>query len=210
MEYKEIDLGTLESLLTQLIERTKQERAVTAGIYELLMNTGLRIGEALTVERWQRADRGTWNVAVQKAEAHRQIPDRAIPNVIRWHYEQQQPFLFESYSSVNNTFRRLGPVIIFNDKGRPSTNHAFRYYYIKKLAAQGLSERAIQQDVGHVSAASTAGYVGGKMWAWVDDAGEIGTGTQYEAQYLPTDEAAAPPILTPDQYAEWYKQQQRP
>lgn len=154
-----IDGAELGRLLAALIERVAQERPVTADIFQLLFNTGLRVNEVLEVERWQPVGQASFTVQLSKREETRQIHGSNIPAGILHHYVQQQPYYLETYSAVNNTFKHHTPGIVIRSKKKSTLLHAFRYYYIKQLYASGMTLAEVAEHMGHKVQASTAGYI---------------------------------------------------
>lgn len=159
-----IDHQELGTLLRQVIAQVQHERPITADIFQLLYNTGLRINEVLEVERWVPLGPDFFEVQLSKREDTRTIPASSIPPGILDYYANQQPYYLETYSAVNNTFRRYTPGIVIERKKKTTLLHAFRYRYIKALHASGMSLADVAAAVGHKVQASTAGYILGQVW----------------------------------------------
>ena len=152
-------LQQLQAALTNLIDRTAVDRPSTAQLFQLMYNTGLRIREVLEVDRWQFTDEDDFIVHLEKREGTRRIPISKIPDALADRYIYQQPFVMETYSAVNNTFKYYGPGVLFGADGRPTTCHAFRYQYMKQLSEDGLTVTEIGAIMGHVNQANTANYI---------------------------------------------------
>lgn len=165
MALRQIDHTELGGILRTTIVGVGHERPVTAALLQLLYNTGLRINEVLEVERWQANGPDSFSVQLSKREETREIAASSVPDSILDHYTQQQPYILETYSAVNNAFRRHTPGLVIEKKKKTTLLHAFRYFYIKSIHASGLSLADVAAHMGHKVQASTAGYILGQVWA---------------------------------------------
>lgn len=161
---QEIQLSELSSVLQSVCTGATLDRPTTGYIFQLLFATGLRASEALETWRWQPDPAGGYVVQLSKREKTRHIPASSIPPAILDYYANQRPFIFETYSSINNTFRIFAPGLAFEGVKRTTTCHAFRYHYIKQLRAQGLTITDIAAHIGHINENSSKGYVYALMY----------------------------------------------
>ncbi len=159
MPLQPITLAQLQAILQQCITATAQARPVTAAIFQLMYDTGLRINEVLDVTRWTATDDDFYVVQLEKGEGTRTFPVGIVPPLIEQNYASSTPYVYETYSAVNNTFKYYAPGVMFGNNQRPSTCHCFRYQYIKNLAQEGFSVSEISTIMGHVNPANTAQYI---------------------------------------------------
>lgn len=160
-----LTLEEFTQLLKGVLEQMQDERPVTAELFQLMYDTGLRVREVLEVERWTPAGNNNMYVSLQKGEGQREFQRKTIPPTVLQHYDSQTPFTLQTYSSVNNTFKYYAPGIITNGDQRRTTTHAFRYRFMQQLAADGLSIAEIAQIMGHLNQANTAKYVTSAIYA---------------------------------------------
>lgn len=159
MAQVQITLEELEADLTALIEAGTERSPIIGALFQAMYNTGLRACEVLEVERWRDIDSEYFEVQLSKGEGSREIPIVSIPEILRDAYTAQVPFFLETYSAVNNLYKRTGPVLHFGENEKRTTMHAFRYRFIKMRAAEGRTVSEIAQEIKHVNLANTARYM---------------------------------------------------
>lgn len=157
-------LAQLQSALQTVIAQAQSDRPTTAAIFQLMYNTGLRVREVLEVERWQSTDYDTFIVQLEKREGTREIAISQVPDAISDRYVYSQQYEYETYSAVNNTFKYYAPGLIFGNDTRRTTCHAFRYQFMKQLAADGQTTAQVAATMGHVNLANTARYIQDEIW----------------------------------------------
>lgn len=157
-------LEQLNSALLATIAQAQDEHPTTGALFQLMYNTGLRVGEVLGVERWQDIDSDYFEVQLSKGETAREIAISLVPAQLIEYYHTKTPFDLQTYSSVNNTFKRNGPGLIFGSDSRRTTCHAFRYRFMKQLAAEGRTMAEIAVTMGHINFANTAAYIQSEIW----------------------------------------------
>lgn len=164
MPSTQINVQDLQYQLRGCIERTHNERPVTANIFQTLYNTGLRVREVLEVERWRYDGSTGFMVQLEKGEAARFINQAALPTNLLPRYINQVPYKMETYSAVNNTFKYYGPVLFFGTDKRRTTSHAFRYAFIQAMYKAGKTIQEIAAEMGHMNEANTAAYATAAIW----------------------------------------------
>lgn len=157
--------------LYTILDATQAEAATRwptlAGIIEAVKNSGLRINEVLELDRWAQLDEFIWVVQLEKGESVRNI----LPSTLGPAFEEALLTgswgAWVSYYAVNKLIRRAMPIIKFNGDVRPTTFHAWRYAYMKKLKeVDGLSNAEIQTIMGHLSLSSTILYLSDSIWLY--------------------------------------------
>lgn len=156
----QIDLAQLEGILRQGIASVEPIDYEASQIMQLLYNTGLRINEALEVNRWSVKSAEVLSVQLSKGEGVRDIQLIEVPEGIRSNYINRKAYFFQTQSSMGNRFKKHFPVITFNGNDRRSSFHAFRYRKFKRLAADGMTTAQIAAYMGHVNLSNTARYIG--------------------------------------------------
>ena len=157
-------LAQLQAELQKVIVSTQPDRPTTAAIFQLMYNTGLRVGEVLRVDRWAELGPDNYEVVLSKGEVSREVARALVPEELQLRYDNQKPFEFETYSSVNNTFKYYGSGILFGSDTRRTTCHAFRYRYMKQLSEEGRTIAQIAETMGHINFANSAAYVQSEIW----------------------------------------------
>ncbi len=164
MAMQQLTLAQFTGILQKVVSQVEKEVPTTGAIFSLMYNTGLRANEALEPARWTEVSAGAFEVTLSKGEGTRKIAKELVPELIIQHYKQQRNFIFETYSSVNNTFKRYALGLLVNEDKRRTTSHAFRYRFMQQLASEGYSIAEIAAVMGHVNQANTAKYVGSRIY----------------------------------------------
>ena len=164
MALTRVTLQELQHVLLKVIGAARYSRPTTGAIFQLLYDTGLRVREVLEVERWNANDDDTYTVQLEKQEGTRIIQVNDVPGLIEQRYADNTPFTMETYSAVNNMFKRYAPGLLFGNDVRRTTCHAFRYQFMKQLSENGMSTAQIAETMGHVNLANTARYITDEIW----------------------------------------------
>ena len=165
MALTKVTLPQLTEILNAVISAMETERPETQAIFRLMYNTGLRANEALEVDRWTVAGTDSFEVQLSKDEGTRIIPYSSVPDSIIENYKNKVQYIYQTYSSINNTFKRFAPGFIINEDTRRTTSHIMRYRYMQQLKADGLSIAEIAVVMGHINTANTAKYVSSDIYA---------------------------------------------
>lgn len=167
MEKRKITTAELDEVLTTVVQRIDAEHPISGALFQLQKNTGLRVCEVQEVSRWTAGDAGTYTVQLSKREGTRIIDQHDVPELIRPYYDNRQPFTMQTYSSLNNSYKRNAPVLIFNSDERRTTSHAFRYLFAKQLYAVTESVSEVAAVLGHINQANTARYIFDDIYMYV-------------------------------------------
>lgn len=164
MALAQIELPELQTILSTAAELARREHPLAGEIFYQLYATGLRIAEVLETTRWEPQENGSFIVKLSKREGSRLIPAQDIRPMLAPYFTEHRPFEMQTYSSVNNSFKRNSPPLYFETFTKTTALHAYRYAFIKQLRANGLSINEIAVVMGHLGTAATSEYVIASIW----------------------------------------------
>jgi integrase len=158
-----LDNEKLDSLLLNIMNRSKHADIVMFGFFYTLYHTGLRFNDLYDITRFT-SNGLTVNVQPSKKNNLRIIPTSDFhPQTLKF-IENQNNFYFQyaSYRAYTRFFNRLSADTQFYVKSKPASLHLFRHNYIRKLHFnQNKSLPEIQNIMGLKSLDIVSDYVFG-------------------------------------------------
>ncbi len=152
-----------DSSFNELLFRSK-EKAFKYGepynsIIQALYFTGARVSEILEHERWTTFDVNHYKLATTKTGEIRFINKWILSDYYKNRYLQQSYYQHAGYDTLNSIIKNIMPRFLIYEGKNFSYAHAFRYGYMKRLKADGLTMQQIKNDIGHLSLETTIRYV---------------------------------------------------
>lgn len=150
----------LESLCDTVRSQVQAYQPHLATLFQIMYDIGCRESEPLQRDRWRVDSSLGWFLFPLKGNSERTLSPWVPPvQFIAWHSGSGYPYQLMSASRIRAVFDQFSTYATIRSGNKESSAHLFRYNYMRKLAAAGMSEDAIRIKMGLASLTVVRGYL---------------------------------------------------
>jgi hypothetical protein len=164
-----VELAELQKVCDYFVEAEYPYFEELREAFKLLRLTGCRIQELFDISRWTIISGYTVQLQPQKGNNPRTIIlNSDFDNFISAIQGQFKPFLGRTYSQLEYLFLKINPYGKLYSGARQILNYAYRYLYIRELAADGLTNEQIAVIMGHVNPTVILNYLNAPLTSTIE------------------------------------------
>jgi site-specific recombinase XerD len=159
-----IDSITLDSMLREFLSIMRTRDVFLYPVFSLLYNNGLRVGEAIELDRWSNCVDGYYRIKTEKGSNDRLIAMNDLPrNFLNVLIHRKEKERYASYDVVKKRFNSYFKATFCTSDRRKLATHLFRHNFVKQRYAQGMSAEEIAAIIGEKEVKNIMLYVNSEI-----------------------------------------------